>query len=314
MGIRGAGVRCAGAATLAALVLSACSGSGSAASPTSATTTRAAEPAPSDTDRAALAQRLRDAGLTADHARHLADDVAQVGLELQLSAARPGVTASRLGGPGLLPAGMRWPRRGVRGRPLSFLGAIDLAEVRAAGGDARLPRTGTLLFYADIDNGEAEGLVDASGNGPLSPARALYVPQRTALRRATAPAAIVHGDHLVLRRRWVRFRARLTLSDAFDAAKLVGLAGDEAKAYDTIAAQLVAGDGLDGPLPHWVGGLATGAQGYPDPDDSIDLLQITSDERLAFDYLDVGVIQFRISTAALRHRKWSAIHVDADSA
>lgn len=54
---------------------------------------------------------------------------------------------SRLGGTPLLPAGGRWPET-PDGRPLTFIAALDLAELPAA---EPLPQEGTLLFFWDFE-------------------------------------------------------------------------------------------------------------------------------------------------------------------
>lgn len=298
-----------------ALALAFGTGTGSVAvaqTPTDPDARRAAALATDDASAAVLEQRVRDGGLP-DLAERLAQREARIGLVVRTSATRSG-GRSRLGGPGLLPAGVRWPRHGRTRRPHSFLAAIDLAEVYAAGGDARLPRTGTLLFFADIDNGEARGLTDTSGNRAGDPARVLFVPAGRPLRRATAPAALAAGDGLVLRRRWVSFHARLTLSNAFDAAGDLGLKDAAAMTYDRLAAATVTEDPQVGQAPHWVGGLATGAQGYAEPPGTVKLLQLQADDELAFDFLDAGVVAFRIPAPALARRQWSAVTAFVDSA
>src|SRR6185312_15136568 len=72
-------------------------------------------------DRAALAAAFEAAGLDED-AQRLAGAAAWA-LQLVPAAVE---ARSRLGGPALLPRGESWPRDG-RGRPLTFLAAIDLA-------------------------------------------------------------------------------------------------------------------------------------------------------------------------------------------
>jgi uncharacterized protein YwqG len=53
--------------------------------------------------------------------------------------------ASRFGGVPDLPPGETWPERGEV--PMEFIAQIRLADVAAAGGDARLPAQGSLLFF-----------------------------------------------------------------------------------------------------------------------------------------------------------------------
>jgi uncharacterized protein YwqG len=71
---------------------------------------------------------------------------------LFLSPAEPGESArTRLGGTPLLPPGAPWPRSD-RG-PLSFVGQLDLRELRAAAGgaDLGLPGDGILSLFYDVE-------------------------------------------------------------------------------------------------------------------------------------------------------------------
>jgi uncharacterized protein YwqG len=55
------------------------------------------------------------------------------------------IGASRFGGVPDLPPGVAWPERD--GVPMELIAQIRLADVAAAGGDARLPARGSLLFF-----------------------------------------------------------------------------------------------------------------------------------------------------------------------
>jgi Domain of unknown function (DUF1963) len=57
-----------------------------------------------------------------------------------------GERRTHIGGPGLLPAGEGWPHQ-RNGTPLTFIAALDLAELPAM---EPLPVDGTLLFYWDF--------------------------------------------------------------------------------------------------------------------------------------------------------------------
>lgn len=63
----------------------------------------------------------------------------------------PPAARSRLGGLPCLPASVPWPRHRRTGLPLHFLAQIDLQELPDLDGTSPLPRTGTLLFFADLD-------------------------------------------------------------------------------------------------------------------------------------------------------------------
>jgi hypothetical protein len=76
-------------------------------------------------------------------------------MEAFRAAARPGLSLipaeegrSWLGGAPTLTADFTWPRN--EGRPLAFLGQIDLGEAGSAGGPDWLPRSGLLQFYYDL--------------------------------------------------------------------------------------------------------------------------------------------------------------------
>lgn len=84
-------------------------------------------------------------------------------------------TKSRLGGLPSLPGGIDWPRQTQSGTPLHFLAQIDLSELPATPldasiDDARLPSSGMLFFFADI---EEEMLWEDYG-GPEAATRVIY--------------------------------------------------------------------------------------------------------------------------------------------
>ena len=137
-------------------------------------------------DRDALEQLLGALGLTA-HTKRLAHDVAEVGLLLRDAGRREG--GSRLGGPALLPPGTDWPT-GAHERPLSFLAAIDLAELPPENGR---PVAGWWLFFADLGEDEdGEGFFEPERNTPGARARLLSV-----AAGATPEPAAPLGDELV---------------------------------------------------------------------------------------------------------------------
>ncbi len=99
----------------------------------------------------------------------LIDEIARTGLRVV-----KGRGHSRLGGPALLPAGASWPVT-ESGRPLTFLAGIDMTELPAFDGRDQFPATGWLLFYADLELGEAENLyLEESGNAEGDRARVLH--------------------------------------------------------------------------------------------------------------------------------------------
>ncbi len=56
---------------------------------------------------------------------------------------------TRLGGTPLLPPDASWPRWGDR--PLAFLGVVDLSQLAKHGLEPRLPATGLLNFFYDVE-------------------------------------------------------------------------------------------------------------------------------------------------------------------
>ena len=122
------------------------------------------------------------------------------------SASSPATDANtRLGGPGLLPAGAAWPRTSA-GRPLAFLAGLDLAELPTAGSPARRrlaallrrprrPGRGARLHRrADAQRARRgrAGAVDRRAAGgrraARRPAGRAAHPLRRAARRSPAPA------------------------------------------------------------------------------------------------------------------------------
>ncbi|MGI8594203.1 MAG: YwqG family protein [Solirubrobacteraceae bacterium] len=182
----------------------------------------AAPPAEACIDRAALEALLGERGLTAD-AQRLAHQLAELGLRLHAT----GRARCRLGGPALLPPGEPWPHD-AENRPLTFLAAIDLTELPERG---PLPEGGWLLFFADLDEDGAEGLIDEAVNEPGAKARVFAVPAGAEPVPATQPAAL----GCVLNHRPVACEARLTLPDGYDAAAQLGLDPAEGAAYDAVA-------------------------------------------------------------------------------
>ncbi len=197
------------------------------------------------TDRVALAGLLSQHGLAA-HAERLAFEFAQIGL--QVLPATHGEARSRLGGPALLPRGEGWPMLRP-GRPLSFLAGLDLAEVRAAGGDDRLPGEGWLLFFADLDNDE-DGLIDCAPNEEGMPARVLFVPAGQSPVEVAVPAELIGRDGFVLNPRPVVFDPCLTLIADYEATDRLGLDEYEAESWDEVQEVLASGrPASDWPVP-----------------------------------------------------------------
>jgi Domain of unknown function (DUF1963) len=86
-------------------------------------------------------------------------------------------TGTRIGGPGLVPAGQDWPRSPA-GYPLDFIALIDFAELPHVG---PLPRAGRLALYY---GGNPD---DPQFADPVAAARAYYFPPGTPTASPKAP-------------------------------------------------------------------------------------------------------------------------------
>ena len=246
-------------------------------------------------DRKALAAWLTQRGL-AEHADRIAQ-TAQHSLRLVPA----GDANTRLGGPGLLPAGADWPRTSA-GRPLAFLAALDLAELPTEG---RLPDAGWLLFFADLDDqGEALGFIgEPTPNAPGADAQVLWTAEPPAA--AEPPADLPDEPHIRSGELRVAPRPQLTLEDGYESGEALGLDPAQAQAYDEIAETLRDFDEGD----DWVLGAVTGVQGHSPEEGTVLLLHLASIE-----FQDAGTIQFRIPEEALAARDWSQICAEGDSA
>ncbi len=256
--------------------------------------------------RSELERLLSDVGLSAD-AHRLAHDIAEYGFLMRKPGASRSVR-SRLGGRGLLPPDIEWPWAGER--PLSFLAALDLAELPPSKTEAVGPASGWLLFFADIE----DGLHELAANAPGSPARAFYLPTHVNPVDATQFAGGQDPPPSLAERR-VAFEPILTLPAYDGAGATVGVRPDAHVRYD--GASEVLWQALDQYAPgprHWVRGHVCGVQGYPPEGNTVLLLHLEYDPALGFDsFLDAGTIQFRIPAAALAAEDWSAITAEPDS-
>jgi uncharacterized protein YwqG len=109
--------------------------------------TRPARPAVGCVDVEALHALCAEVGL--EHRAADVERMARVSLRLTPRPRAHGeLGPSRLGGSPDLPPGFAWPSRD--GRPLAFLGQLDLAEVATAAAETPLPRAGLLLFFYDL--------------------------------------------------------------------------------------------------------------------------------------------------------------------
>ena len=265
------------------------------------------------TDRDALRALLAAHGLE-DHAERLAGE--EAANALLLVAAEPGTAPrSRLGGPCLVAPGAPWPL-GVNGRPLSFLAALDLAELDVRRALPLLPAAGTLLVYADLE-GEAYGDL---ANVPESGVLVTYLePDVTPAPATLPPGTAAPPKDATLNERPVTAVLRLTLPDGVGAGAELGLDSFEETGYEEALEALrhasgpIAGDGYPADEPqHWVGGLVTGVQGHPPAAGTVLLLHLSWDSPLNFMWADGGAFQFRIDAGRLATGEWSRIVFEAD--
>lgn len=136
--------------------------------------------------------------------QHLPPDVANRWLQLlrpaaALGHAMPGDrTAAVLGGHPQLPDSAEWPSWDGHG-PLTFVAALDCAELTRVPLDISLPRSGTLLFFyfdGQYDNGDAT--VCFWDPGTAAGARTLYVAPSESASARQCPAGIKPYDRIDL--------------------------------------------------------------------------------------------------------------------
>lgn len=150
---------------------------------------------------------------------------------------------------------------------MSFLAALDFAEVAGAGGDQRLPPIGWMLFFGDLDNDEALGFIDVAGNSERHPARALHVPPGVEPVAAPVPEEFADKPWPVLDAAGCGFEPHLTLPDAWSAGRALGLSKVERETYcEAFEAFMPAWSS------NWIGGHATDVQDEPQDPGTVLLL------------------------------------------
>ncbi|WP_320672599.1 DUF1963 domain-containing protein [Patulibacter defluvii] len=275
------------------------------------------------TARRELASVLRRHGVSQRGRRRLVPR-AEWGL---FALRREGPGVSRIGGPALLPRGTAWPVR--RGRPLTFVAAIALAELPGFPDRGLLPASGTLLFFAAME----KLWEPVSGNRPGGPLRVLHVPATTPLDRARPPKptrpAPADASPVGMRSVPLAFRPKLTLLDSWSARydRRIGLGPRDSRAYDRASLAWdrrwgvppwPKGDGFDDESEaqqaaaelsmNQILGIPMTSQDDPRDRDQLSLLTAIP-YTVGGDFLDAGDVSFVIARRDLRDGRWSRITV-----
>lgn len=158
---------------------------------------------------------------------------------------------SRLGGAPSLPGAMEWPS--FQGRPLAFLGQVDLAQVAALDPASPLPRHGLLLFFYDLE-GSPSGLEPAHRGS----CRVVHVPAEADGSPASPAGPLLPECPL-------RLSAELCLPRSWSLpAEALDLDSEEALAWDSLREKLALAQGveLEELAPRWLS--LHRLLGYPD--------------------------------------------------
>lgn len=176
-----------------------------------------------EAEKAAYRERLEQCGLERFSDRLTA--MARPSVRLVADTTLPvTTTGSRLGGDPVLPAAVPWPMN--RGKPLSLVAQVNLADVAPFDAEAVLPRDGVLSFFYDAVAQDAWGF-DPADHGS---AKVVYTPARVAAQPRRPPAGL--PDDGVFPPVALRPCAELTFApyESFDVARLE-MNDDEALAY-----------------------------------------------------------------------------------
>ncbi|MEV4420413.1 DUF1963 domain-containing protein [Patulibacter sp. NPDC049589] len=263
--------------------------------------------------RLALKRLLLDSGVPRPTARRVVRDAAWGAFAVR----RRGPGNSRVGGPGVLPEGVRWPVS--RGRPLSFVGAVDLSELPDFADRRLLPARGTLTFFAAVE----DLFEPESGNRPGARLRVFYRGARTRLvparrpRPTAKPSRDAFPEDGVLPSVPIALRPRLmpTLDVGTYAEPPLKVTEAVSRRYDRATstwARRSGAPGYGGVGTTQVLGIPEGAQGDPREPGEVALLTVIPYE-LGGNFLDGGSIVFTMRRSDLRARRWSRISVVPDS-
>jgi uncharacterized protein YwqG len=222
---------------------------------------------------------------------------------------------TRLGGVPDLPQGIRWPE--YDGVPLPFIAQINLSEVASYDTQHRLPSTGMLYFFFDLDAYFERGRVHQARIW-----RVLYIPVPFSdLHRLAIPEGM--PKRYTYRLNEVICRAEITLPgySVYEATSLERLGisefltQEEEQAYYQLQEQLAGTGGSNHSAIHRL-------LGHPDelqadmheelggrPDDWQLLFQVDSDGALGTEWGDTGRIYYWIQTHALAERNFNQVQV-----
>ena len=239
-----------------------------------------------DDQRATLLEELRGVDLEA-HASLLIQP------SIRFIAARDVATpfelgTSKLGGAPDLPPGTAWPEHD--GRPLAFVGQIDLADVAPLDADDTLPSTGLLSFF----------VMDLLGPNDtdhyLEVGRVMHFEKNIELRTARAPEPV--DPFLPCR---LHFHSLLQLRSPSHPRTMSVLSAPEQERYDAIWANAVPTHQLLGPRDR----RYDGERGL----DDVLLLQCMSDPHPDMQWGDSDALYFYIPADALRRRAFDEVSV-----
>jgi uncharacterized protein YwqG len=240
-----------------------------------------------------ITERLRATRL-APHA----PAIAALGLPAAELVPRPDVEppqragASRFGGLADLPHGVRWPR--ARGRPLTLLLQVDLADLAGFGGAVPVPPSGTLHFFYDAV-AQPWGYRFSDRRGW----RVLYTPATVPLRRYI-PRGLT--PELVLPAVAISFVPTMTYP-----SPLSDVAPECVDNEEDLYRALVVGDDR---IRHLLLGHPDPIQSDPVPRGWVSLLQLDPDPFLGTMWGDSGKLHFTITETALARLDFSGVWLE----
>ncbi len=244
-----------------------------------------------------------------------------------------GISRSRLSGNASLPAEFEWPCN--NGRPIELILQVDLAEVAPFDAQGKLPASGLLTFFFDMEE-QPWGFDPKDSQGFM----VLYSSAEVSVHEHISPVS-----EFALEERLLKFRTSLSVpafgSRAYDRLeKLTRFSDVEADRFADFSTELAHlnsnyppdtwggrhrllghSDNVQGDMQVEVALVTNGvycgdATGYQDPrsktlesnaDDWILLMQIDSDESADMMWGDVGAIYFWIRTDDLANKNFDNV-------